>query len=100
MIDLLSPLPPEPLLPSPNHHRLAFRTLLGALDAFGLAAIVFSLILGEYWIATFLIVGLLAITVVAVINHKHNHDHIWLLAGATIVTVLLTAYLAVAVIAQ
>lgn len=100
MTDLLAPLPPEPLLAGPNHRRLAFRTLLVAMDITGIVAIVCGFILEEYWVAGALIIGLTSITTVAIVNHKHNHDHIWLLAASTVMTVLLTAYWGVAVFAR
>jgi drug/metabolite transporter superfamily protein YnfA len=97
MTDLISPPPEEKLLPRPPRPVLFF-LVLALMDITGGYSAIVTAIMGRPLTATLLGTGLVAITIVAIINHRHNHAHRWLLAVATAITLLLAVLWTVALI--
>lgn len=91
------PSPDEKLLPRPPRPVLFF-LILTVLDITGAYSAVVAGVLGNLGIAILLGLGLVAITFVAIINHRHNHDHRWLLTTAAVITIVLAILWSVALV--
>jgi Flp pilus assembly protein TadB len=90
--------PAEHLLPAPHRAGL-FWTWLAVMDVSGVAALAFGVVLGQWAQTIVLGIGLVFITVTALANHRHNRDHHFLLAIASIITILVALLRAVAIFA-